>query len=370
MDRILKVSKKTPLYARHVSLDGNMVSFGGYLMPIYYTSIIQEHNSVRNNAGLFDVSHMGEFHLSGPDSESFLQKMTVNDVGQLYEGRAQYSAMCYDSGGIVDDLLIYKKVNGYMLVVNATNRKKDYQWLYSNLGKNVYLEDHSDEMSLIAIQGPKSRNILQRIVSSDLSDIAFYHFIEYERIAGTTAMIARTGYTGELGYEIYAKTNSIVLIWDALMDLGEKDGLVPTGLGCRDTLRMEMKYVLYGNDIDENTSPVEAGLSWIIKQDKGDFIGRGAIIEKMGNPDRKLVCFTMKELAIPRRGFMILKNGNEIGIVTSGTMSPSLEKGIGMGYVTLPHHTPGTEIMVNIRGQNKSAIIAESPLYKNGTATK
>ena len=192
-----------------------MVSFGGYLMPIYYTSIIQEHNSVRNNAGLFDVSHMGEFHLSGPDSESFLQKMTVNDVGQLYEGRAQYSAMCYDSGGIVDDLLIYKKINGYMLVVNATNRKKDYQWLYSNLGKNVHLEDHSDEMSLVAIQGPKSRNILQRIASSDLSDLAFYHFIEYDRIAGTTAMIARTGYTGELGYEIYAKTNSIVLIWDA-----------------------------------------------------------------------------------------------------------------------------------------------------------
>ena len=345
-----------------------MVSFGDYLLPTYYSSIVQEHHSIRRNAGLFDVSHMGEFYLSGPDAESFLQKMTVNDVADLHQGQAQYSAMCYENGGIVDDLLIYKKKNGYMLVVNASNRNKDFQWLDSHLESNVQLKDQSEETALVAIQGPRSREILQQIIDSDLSNLAFYHFIENGKAAGKSAVIARTGYTGELGYEIYATPDAILPIWDALMKVGEKPGIVPAGLACRDTLRMEMKYALYGNDIDENTNPIEAGLGWIIKPDKGDFIGRYAILKKKEKPDRKLVCFEMMERAIPRYDFKILKNDNEIGSVTSGTMSPSLEKGIGLGYVAIPHHTPGTEIMIDIRGRKKAAVIVKPPFYKSGTA--
>ena len=364
----MNVAKKTPLYERHLSLNGTMVSFGGYLLPTYYSSIIQEHHSIRKHAGLFDVSHMGEFYLSGPDAESFLQKMTVNDVAELHDGQAQYSAMCYENGGIVDDLLIYKKKNGYMLVVNASNRNKDFQWLDSHLESNVYLQDQTAETALVAIQGPKSRDILRRIIGSDLSDLAFYQFIENGKAAGRPALIARTGYTGELGYEIYATPDSILHIWDALMNIGEVQGLVPAGLACRDTLRMEMKYALYGNDIDENTNPIEAGLGWVIKQDKGDFIGRQAILKKKEKPDRRLVCFEMMERAIPRRDFKILKNNNEIGNVTSGTMSPSLEKGIGMGYVAIPYHKPGNEIMIDIRGQEKAAVIVNPPFYKSGSA--
>ncbi len=358
--------KKTPLYDRHIDLGGNVVNFGGFLLPTQYSGIKQEHNAVRSKAGIFDVSHMGEFIISGSDAEKFLQKITVNDVSSLSKGQAQYSAMCFKNGGIVDDLLIYKKENVFMLVVNAANLENDLEWLKSHQESDVKIEDISDKIGLIAVQGPRSRAILQTLTDTTLSNIQFYHFAE-GRVSGKEAMIARTGYTGELGFEIYSSANEIGEIWDAIMDAGIDKGLEPAGLGCRDTLRMEMKFALYGNDIDETTNPIEAGLGWITKLGKADFIGKDALLEAKANVTRRLVCLEMTERAIPRNGCPILMNDEIVGTITSGTMSPSLEKGIGIGYVNVPFHKSGTELIVDIRGKMKSAIVVKPPFYKNGS---
>lgn len=358
--------KKTPLYDRHIDLGGNVVNFGGFLLPTQYSGINQEHNAVRSKAGIFDVSHMGEFIISGSDAERFLQKITVNDVSSLSKGEAQYSAMCFKNGGIVDDLLIYKKENVFMLVVNAANLENDLEWLKSHQEGDVKIEDISDKIGLIAVQGPRSRAILQTLTDTKLSNIQFYHFAE-GRVSGKEAMIARTGYTGELGFEIYSSANEIGEIWDAIMDAGTDKGLEPAGLGCRDTLRMEMKFALYGNDIDETTNPIEAGLGWITKLGKADFIGKDALLEAKANVTRRLVCLEMTERAIPRNGCPILMNDEIVGTITSGTMSPSLEKGIGIGYVNVPFHKSGTELIVDIRGKMKSAIVVKPPFYKNGS---
>ncbi len=358
--------KKTPLYDRHIDLGGNVVNFGGFLLPTQYSGINQEHNAVRSKAGIFDVSHMGEFIISGSDAEKFLQKITVNDVSSLSKGQAQYSAMCFKNGGIVDDLLIYKKENVFMLVVNAANLENDLEWLKSHQEGDVKIEDISDKIGLIALQGPRSRAILQTLTDTTLSNIQFYHFAE-GRVSGKEAMIARTGYTGELGFEIYSSANEIGEIWDAIMDAGIDKGLEHAGLGCRDTLRMEMKFALYGNDIDETTNPIEAGLGWITKLGKADFIGKDALLEAKANVTRRLVCLEMTERAIPRNGCPILMNDEIVGTITSGTMSPSLEKGIGIGYVNVPFHKSGTELIVDIRGKMKSAIVVKPPFYKNGS---
>lgn len=358
--------KKTPLYDRHIDLGGNVVNFGGFLLPTQYSGINQEHNAVRSKAGIFDVSHMGEFIISGSDAEKFLQKITVNDVSSLSKGEAQYSAMCFKNGGIVDDLLIYKKENVFLLVVNAANLENDLEWLKSHQEGDVKIEDISDKIGLIAVQGPRSRAILQTLTDTTLSNIQFYHFAE-GRVSGKEAMIARTGYTGELGFEIYSSANEIGEIWDAIMDAGTDKGLEPAGLGCRDTLRMEMKFALYGNDIDETTNPIEAGLGWITKLGKADFIGKDALLEAKANVTRRLVCLEMTERAIPRNGCPILMNDEIVGTITSGTMSPSLEKGIGIGYVNVPFHKSGTELIVDIRGKMKSAIVVKPPFYKNGS---
>lgn len=358
--------KKTPLYDRHIDLGGNVVNFGGFLLPTQYSGINQEHNAVRSKAGIFDVSHMGEFIISGSDAERFLQKITVNDVSSLSKGEAQYSAMCFKNGGIVDDLLIYKKENVFMLVVNAANLENDLEWLKSHQEGDVKIEDISDKIGLIAVQGPRSRAILQTLTDTKLSNIQFYHFAE-GRVSGKEAMIARTGYTGELGFEIYSSANEIGEIWDAIMDAGTDKGLEPAGLGCRDTLRMEMKFALYGNDIDETTNPIEAGLGWITKLGKADFIGKDALLEAKANVTRRLVCLEMTERAIPRNGCPILMNDEIVGTITSGTMSPSLEKGIGIGYVNVPFHKSGTELIVDIRGKMKSAIVVKPPFYKNSS---
>jgi len=358
--------KKTPLYDRHIDLGGNVVNFGGFLLPTQYSGINHEHNAVRSKAGIFDVSHMGEFIISGSDAERFLQKITVNDVSSLSKGEAQYSAMCFKNGGIVDDLLIYKKENVFMLVVNAANLENDLEWLKSHQEGDVKIEDISDKIGLIAVQGPRSRAILQTLTDTTLSNIQFYHFSE-GRVSGKEAMIARTGYTGELGFEIYSSANEIGEIWDAIMDAGTDKGLEPAGLGCRDTLRMEMKFALYGNDIDETTNPIEAGLGWITKLGKADFIGKDALLEAKANVTRRLVCLEMTERAIPRNGCPILMNDEIVGTITSGTMSPSLEKGIGIGYVNVPFHKSGTELIVDIRGKMKSAIVVKPPFYKNGS---
>ena len=358
--------KNTPLFDRHIELGGNMVSFGGYLLPTHYSGINLEHLGVRSKAGLFDVSHMGEFIISGSDAESFLQKVTVNDVTSLSVGQAQYSAMCYANGGIIDDILIYKKKNEFMLVVNAANNEKDLDWLKSHAKGDIRIENMSDDIGLVAIQGPRSRNILQTLTDSNLTNIQFYHFVE-GRLNGKKAIISRTGYTGELGFEIYANSDDIGEIWDAIMKAGQDKGLEPAGLGCRDTLRMEMKLALYGNDIDDTTNPIEAGLGWITRLGKTDFMGKKALLEAKANVTRRLVCLEMTERAIPRQGYTILMNDQSVGIITSGTMSPSLETGIGIGYVNRPFDKSGTELLVDIRGRMKSAVVVKPPFYKNGS---
>ena len=343
-----------------------MVSFGGYLLPTHYSGINLEHLGVRSKAGLFDVSHMGEFIISGSDAESFLQKVTVNDVASLSVGQAQYSAMCYANGGMIDDILVYKKKNEFMLVVNAANNEKDLDWLKSHAKGDIRIENMSDDIGLVAIQGPRSRNILQTLTDSNLTNIQFYHFVE-GRLNGKKAIISRTGYTGELGFEIYAKSDDIGEIWDAIMKAGQDKGLEPAGLGCRDTLRMEMKLALYGNDIDDTTNPIEAGLGWITRLGKTDFMGKKALLEAKANVTRRLVCLEMTERAIPRQGYTILMNDQSVGIITSGTMSPSLETGIGIGYVNRPFDKSGTELLVDIRGRMKSAVVVKPPFYKNGS---
>ena len=358
--------KNTPLFDRHIELGGNMVSFGGYLLPTHYSGINLEHLGVRSKAGLFDVSHMGEFIISGSDAESFLQKVTVNDVASLSVGQAQYSAMCYANGGMIDDILVYKKKNEFMLVVNAANNEKDLDWLNSHAKGDIRIENMSDNIGLVAIQGPRSRNILQTLTDSNLTNIQFYHFVE-GRLNGKKAIISRTGYTGELGFEIYANSDDIGEIWDAIMKAGQDKGLEPAGLGCRDTLRMEMKLALYGNDIDDTTNPIEAGLGWITRLGKTDFIGKKALLEEKPNVTRRLVCLEMTERAIPRQGCPILMNDESVGIITSGTMSPSLETGIGIGYVNKPFDKSGTELLVDIRGRMKSAVVVKPPFYKNGS---
>lgn len=358
--------KKTVLYDHHLAQGGNIIPFSGFLLPTHYSSINHEHLAVRERAGLFDVSHMGEFSVSGSGAVSFLQKMTVNDVSALSFGQAQYSAMCYKNGNIVDDLLVYRKEDSFMIVVNAANLEKDWDWMKSHVEDNVVLENVSDEMGLLAIQGPRSRDILRQLTASDLKNVPYYHFYE-GKVAGKETVIARTGYTGELGFEIYSANENLAEIWDEIMTAGEVHGIVPAGLGCRDTLRMEMKYALYGNDIDETTNPIEAGLGWITKLDKDEFIGKEALLAAKTNLSRRLVCFEMNERAIPRNGCSILIGDEFIGYVTSGTMSPSLERGIGIGYVNTPYTEAGTDISIDVRGKIKTAVVVKPPFYKKGS---
>ena len=358
--------RKTSLNDSHLKLNARMVDFSNFLMPLQYSGIVEEHLAVRSCAGLFDVSHMGEFFVSGDGSESFLDRLTVNDVRSLKPGEAQYSLMCREDGGIIDDLLIYRFEDRFMVVVNAGNIKKDFEWLKSHLSEGTNLVDVSDETGLIAVQGPKSRDILQKVFNQDLSTVSFYTFL-IGLIGKCDVTIARTGYTGELGFEIYCQVRDAESIWGLIHNSGAEDGLVPVGLGCRDTLRMEMKYCLYGNDIDETTNPIEAGLGWGTNLSKENFEGKDAIVRAKENVTRCLVCFEMVERAVPRRGYKIWKGSDEVGVVTSGTQSPSLKKGIGLGYVAKELSNAGKELEIDIRGNRKTAVISKPPLYKNGS---
>ena len=342
-----------------------MVPFAEFSMPLQYTGITDEHNAVRTSVGVFDVSHMGEFTISGNDAENFLQLLTTNDINKLAIGRAQYSTMCLENGGIIDDLVIYRFDDHYMMVVNAANIGSDFQWISNKIKGDVTLRDISDETNLIAVQGPKSGGLLHGITDHNLSKLKFYHFIE-TNVAGYPVVLSRTGYTGELGFEIYGNDESILAIWDKLFDTQELQ-VLPVGLGARDTLRMEMKYTLYGMDIDRGTTPIEAGLRWITKFDKGAFIGRESLMDENIEYKKRLVCFEMMERAVPRHNYDIFVNEKQIGMVTSGTQSPSLNKGIGLGYVEMEYANPGTKIDIDIRGRKKSATIMKPPLYKHGT---
>lgn len=355
---------KTALYQRHIDLNARMVDFAGFQMPIQYTGIVTEHLAVRKLCGIFDVSHMGEFIVSGAGAETFLNYMTINDVKTMSAGDAQYSAMCYENGGIIDDILIYKYADKYMLVVNASNLEKDFNWLNEHKPDDVNILDVSAETGLIALQGPDSGSILQNVVEKEVSEIPFYTFVE-GNVGGVNATIARTGYTGELGFEIYADNNIIGQIWDSIMNIGN---ITPCGLACRDTLRMEMKFCLYGNDIDEKINPIEAGLGWITRMNKENFIGKESLISAKENRTKFLIAFEMVDRAVPRKGYKIFAEGNEVGVVTSGTQSPSLQKGIGLGYVQFGKHKSGMELDIDIRGKMKKALIIKPPFYINGTA--
>jgi aminomethyltransferase len=359
--------KQTPFYDLHVALGAKMVEFAGFEMPVQYSGIIEEHHAVRLSVGIFDVTHMGEFMVRGKGALAFLQKVTINDVARLKPGRVQYSALCYENGGIVDDLLIYRMENQYMLVVNASNLQKDFAWLQSQTFGDVELEDISDATALLAVQGPKSLATLQKLTNEDLSKVEYYTFVQ-STLVGITMTISRTGYTGELGFELYfdAHKEKAKKIWNALFEAGYEFSIRPIGLGARDTLRLEMGFCLYGNDIDETTNPLEAGLGWITKLSKKEFNGRGALLKaREEGLKRKLVGFTLPERALARHGNEILYNGNVVGQVTSGTFSPSLKQGIGMGYVSAALANAGTVVSVRARGKEIPATIVAVPFLQH-----
>jgi len=356
--------KKTALYDVHVALGAKMVEFGGYLMPVQYRGIIDEHRRVRASVGVFDVSHMGEFEIRGPGALKFLQRVTINNVASLQIHQAQYSAMCYPEGGIVDDLIVYRLPDSYMLVVNASNIDKDFAWLQQQLQGEVELANVSDSFSLLAVQGRQAQATLQKLTRLDLSAIKYYWFAQGE-IAGVPAFVSRTGYTGEDGFEVGFPAAHSQSVWKAIFAAGKEFDIEPIGLGARDTLRLEMKYCLYGNDIDRSTLPIEAGLGWITKLDKGDFIGREPIARlKAAGMARTLVGFEVEGRAIARHGHPILKDGRQIGQVTSGTFSPSLEKAIGLGFVEVGHSAVGTQLTIDVRGRMAGMRIVKMPFYK------
>ncbi len=361
-----KLMKNTALTHVHEALGAKMVPFAGYNMPVQYEGVNAEHETVRNGVGVFDVSHMGEFLLTGPNALSLIQKVCSNDASLLTDGRAQYSCLPNEDGGIVDDLIIYRfNEEKYLLVVNASNIEKDWNWISAKNDMGVEMRNLSDEYSLLAIQGPKAVEAMQSLTSVDLSAIKYYHF-EVADFAGIEhVIISATGYTGSGGFEIYAKNTEIEQIWNKVFEAGEAYAIKPIGLAARDTLRLEMGFCLYGNDIDDTTSPLEAGLGWITKFTK-DFTNSDALKkQKEEGVKRKLVGFEITERGIPRHDYEIAdKEGNVIGKVTSGTMSPSLNKGIGMGYVPAEYATEGSEIYIRIRKNDVPAKVVKLPFYK------
>lgn len=359
--------KTTIFNSMHKELGAKMVTFAGYEMPIQYPNgIIHEHKIVREAVGVFDVTHMGEFEVRGKDALAFVQKITINDASKLGPGKVQYSAMCYPDGGIVDDLLVYHMNNEFfMLVVNGANIDKDWDWCNQNkTGFEIELTNVTDEVNLLAVQGPKSLETLQKLANVDMSDIEFYNY-KLGSLSGVEMILSRTGYTGELGFELYFRGDFNVAkkIWDSVFDAGKEFGIEAVGLGCRDTLRLEKCYCLYGNDIDQTTNPLEAGLGWITKLGKGTFNGSDVINKvKSEGIKRKLVGFSVNaEKFIARHGYKIFADGKEIGEVTSGNLSPSLNKPIGLGYVEIPYKDPGAKIEIEARGKFFPAEVVKTP---------
>lgn len=364
--------KKTALYDEHKKLNARIIEFAGFLMPVQYTGVIEEHLAVRNDAGIFDVSHMGEIWISGTKSMEWLNKIVSNDITRLQPFQAQYNAMLYPNGTVVDDLLVYKyNEQEYMLCVNAANIEKDFSWLEENKIGEVKIENKSSEYSQIAIQGQKAIEILRPLTKTALDEIKYYRFCLGE-VVGRKAIISRTGYTGEDGFELYIANEDAVPVWESLLKEGEKHHLKPAGLGARDTLRLEAGMLLYGNDMDNTTTALEAGLNWIIKFEKGDFIGKEALLkQKEKGLKRKLVGFELMEPGIARHSYSVVNNeGKSIGYVSSGIFSPFLKKSIGMAYVPIELAELNTEILIDIRGKVKKAKIVPMPFYSRKRITK
>ncbi|MCC5934666.1 MAG: glycine cleavage system aminomethyltransferase GcvT [Balneolales bacterium] len=364
--------QKTPFYDIHEQSGAKLIDFGGFMMPVQYTGIKKEHEAVRNSCGMFDVSHMGEIFFTGPNALAAVQHLTVNDAAKLVPGKAQYSAMCYENGGIVDDLLVYMLAEErYMLVVNASNKDKDLAWMLANNPHGAEITDASADMCLLAVQGPKCVEVLQPLTETDLAAIKFYTFNTGTFAGFGDVILSATGYTGEKGFEIYfdRTTADPAAVWQAILKSAETAGveLLPAGLGARDTLRLEMGYALYGNDITQDTNPLEAGLGWITKFDKGAFIGKEALLAvKEAGVSRRLVGFiTENKRDIPRNGYRILDaEGAEIGFVTSGTQSVTEVKGIGTGYVKTAFAANGSQIFIEIRGKALPATVSKPPFVK------
>jgi aminomethyltransferase len=358
--------KNTALNEIHIELGAKMVPFAGYNMPVQYEGVNIEHETVRSGVGVFDVSHMGEFELKGPNALALIQKVSSNDASVLVDGKAQYSCMPNGKGGIVDDLIIYRiSHDHYFLVVNASNIEKDWNWISSHNDLGVEMNNLSDEYSLLAIQGPKAAEAMQTLTSIDLSNMVYYTF-QFGTFADVeNVMVSATGYTGSGGFEIYVKNENVAQVWASVFEAGESFGIKPIGLAARDTLRLEMGFCLYGNDINDTTSPLEAGLGWITKFTK-DFVDSDYLkAQKETGVSRKLVAFEMIERGIPRHDYRILDANNQnIGIVTSGTMSPSMKIGIGLGYVEVSHTSLDSEIFIEIRDKGVKAKIVKLPFYK------
>ncbi len=355
--------KRTPLFNKHVSLGAKMVPFAGFEMPVQYSGLTEEHFAVREKAGLFDVSHMGQFFIEGPGAKDLLQYVATNNADALKDGKAQYTCLTNENGGIVDDLIVYKMADEkYFVVVNASNIDKDWNHISNHNTFGAIMTNASDEMSLLAIQGPKATEILQKLTPVQLQDLPYYHFTIGEVAGVQDVIISNTGYTGSGGFEIYFKNEDAEKLWDELMSAGEEFGMLPCGLGARDTLRLEKGFCLYGNDLDDNTTPLEAGLGWITKFDK-DFVAKD-ILEKQKSEgvSKKLAGFEMQEKAIPRNGYPVVDaEGKTIGKVTSGTMSPMKKTGIGLAYLDTDFTKVGTEIFIQIRNKNIPAQVVKPP---------
>ncbi|MFO8001960.1 MAG: glycine cleavage system aminomethyltransferase GcvT [Marinilabilia sp.] len=360
--------QKTVLYNIHEQLGARMVPFAGFEMPVEYSGINNEHMAVRKNAGLFDISHMGEFWVKGASAFDFLQRITTNDISALFPGRAQYSCMPNDKGGIVDDLIIYQyEEEKYMLVVNAANIEKDWAWINKQNTFGADIEDASQEISLLAVQGPRASEILQPLTSVNLEEIPFYHFVVGDFAGAGNVIISNTGYTGSGGFELYLFNEDAIAAWEAIMKAGEAKGLLAAGLGARDTLRLEAGLALYGNDLDDNTSPLEAGLGWITKLVDGNHFISREIIEKqkLEGVGYRLRGLLLEDKGIPRQGYDIMDaEGNVIGYVTSGTMSPVLKQGIGMGYLKRGYWKLDTEVFIRIRKRDLKARIVKPPFVE------
>ena len=358
--------KRTPLYHQHVALGARLVEFGGWEMPVQYGSIIDEHRAVRTHAGLFDVSHMGEFRVEGSDALAFLQHLVPNDVSRLVINQALYTQLCLPGGGTIDDLIIYRlEENRYMLVVNAANIDKDFTWVEEQAKAfHVQVTNQSSVTALLALQGPEAQSILQPLTGVDLSTIRYYHCVP-GLVDGINCIISRTGYTGEDGFELYCASIDASTLWNDLLVAGKDHGLLPAGLGARDTLRLEASYCLYGHELDEQTNPLEASLGWTVKLNKDEFIGHDALLRvKEEGLKRKLIGIEMVERGVCRGGYAIYEDDQPIGIITSGAPSPTLNKNIGMGYVEASHAIVGKPVYIDIRGKRTAAQIVALPFYK------
>lgn len=357
------MDKNIPLHNLHVKLGGKMVPFAGFNMPVRYSSDIEEHMTVRNGVGVFDVSHMGEFKVEGPQALDLIQRITSNDASKLIDGQAQYTCLPNEQGGIVDDLIVYRiKENDYFIVVNAGNIQKDWNWFVSHNTKGAILKNLSDEYCLFAVQGPKAVSVLQKLTGTDLSTIKYYHFAIGTFAGVQEVIMSNTGYTGAGGFEIYVKNADAEKVWHAIFEAGKDVGIKPIGLGARDTLRLEKGFCLYGNDIDDTTSPLEAGLGWITKFTKDFTNSVNLKKQKDEGVKRKLVGFKMIDRGIPRHDYAIKDAaGNVIGKVTSGTQSPMLNVGIGLGYVAAEFAAPESEIFVDVRGRSLKASVVKLP---------